>query len=185
MSTSRSRVRRRRAGARTAVAVAALFILGGLLAPSASAHSPLESSSPEAGEALTAAPEQIELTFGAEIRSDGASVLLVDEQGIEWAAGPAEVISAVVVTAPVPDDLPEGRYEIRWDVISFDGAAMTGVVRFTLGDAGTVPVLDMVVTSAGAAWTRAVAFGVVGALLVVIAHGLVTVYGTRSPVRLV
>ncbi|NYD74311.1 copper resistance protein CopC [Leifsonia soli] len=147
----------------------------------ASAHSPLESSTPEAGASIATMPAQIDLTFGAAVQESGATVVLADEHGGDWTAGAAVVEHGTVVSATVKPDAPDGRYEIRWSVVSFDGAPMSGVLRFTLGTAvaDTNP-LDTVLTATDASWALVGAFVVVGVPLVYMAYGLITVYGRHE-----
>lgn len=148
---------------------------------SASTHSPLESSTPEAGTSITTMPAQIELTFGAEVQDAGVSVVLADEQGADWTAGPAVVEDGTVASSAVKPDAPDGRYEIRWSIVSTDGAPMSGVVRFTLGPAASdINPLDTVLTTTDASWVLVGACVVVVALLVYMVYGLVTVYGRHE-----
>ncbi|GAB3613949.1 copper resistance protein CopC [Humibacter ginsengisoli] len=86
-----------------------------------------------------------------------------------------------VVSSPVKPNAPEGRYEIRWSVVSADGAPMSGVIRFTLGTAvADINPLDTVLTAADASWVLVGACAVVGALLVYMVYGLITVYGRHE-----
>jgi len=171
--------RQRLAHARWAlvVAFAAALLLVLLPAQTASAHSPLESSTPEAGTHIATMPTQIELRFGAPVQDAGAVVVLADEEGNDWTAGGA-IAGGTVVSAAVEPGAPDGRYEIRWSVVSADGAPMSGVVRFTLGTAATAAnPLDAVMTAMDTAWVLVGAGVVVGALLVYMGYGLITVYG--------
>ncbi|SDE08871.1 copper resistance CopC family protein [Auraticoccus monumenti] len=162
--------------------VALLLSLGLALTPSAPvarAHSALESSTPGAGSTIEAMPAQLELVFSEEVQEVGADVVLVDEQGDSWTAGPAEV-DAVVVTSPVEPDVPDGRYEIRWTIISVDGAPMAGDVRFVLGDeVDDVHPLDVVLTAQDATRVLVGALAVLVAVLAHLVHGLLTVYGSH------
>ena len=159
--------------------VAAIVVIVIVLLPAAAAwaHSPLESSSPRAGAHIATMPTQIELAFTAPVKKD-ATVVLADAQGNDWAAGPA-VVDDMYVVSPVRPGLSDGRYEIRWSVTSFDGAPMSGVVSFVLGDAKDTNPLDAVLTADDAFWIRVVVFVVFGGLLAYTAYGLITVYGRR------
>nr|CAA9332808.1 MAG: hypothetical protein AVDCRST_MAG46-1518 [uncultured Nocardioidaceae bacterium] len=151
-----------------------------LPAQPASAHSTLESSTPAAGAHIAAMPTTIELTFVGAVEEADATVVLADDNGDDWTAN-APVVDATRVSSLVRPDVPDGRYEIRWAVTSLDGARMSGVVRFALGqvDDETDP-FDAVLTGTHVAWILGAAGVVVGALLGAIVHGLVTVYGRRS-----
>ncbi|MBW8762319.1 MAG: copper resistance protein CopC [Microbacterium sp.] len=128
-----SPVRRFAAGALAAVVV----ILATALP--ASAHDSLTSSTPETDERLSAPPDGISLTFSGELLTlgdsmTGAVVLVVDEEGREWADGDA-VVNGNSVTLAVKPGMPEAGYQVRWQVISEDGHPISGVIPFTIGDA--------------------------------------------------
>ncbi len=146
----------------------------------ARAHSALASSTPGAGANIEAMPTRLELTFTADVQEAGAEVVLVDEQGDSWTAGPADV-DARLVTSPVRPDVPDGRYEIHWNIISIDGAPMAGVIRFVLGDVGDdIHPLDVVLTAQHATRILIGALAVLVALLGYMVHGLLTVYGPHA-----
>lgn len=103
----------------------------------ASAHGQLVSSSPAAGERLTAAPEQVSLTFTDELLTlDGAgmTVLVIDVDGRDWVEG-EPTVSGPTVTAQLAAGMPVAGYELRWQVVSSDGHPISGVIPFTVGDA--------------------------------------------------
>ncbi|WP_162929129.1 copper resistance CopC family protein [Streptomyces sp. YIM 130001] len=166
------------------VATALSVVLSVLMpAHGVSAHSALQSSTPQLGEHLASMPPQIELRFAEPVKDIGAKVTLADEQGKNWAAGSA-VVDAAVVSSGVRSDIPDGRYEVRWRSVSGDGAPMSGVVRFALGNAkADSNPLHAVLTARDAFWIQMVAFAVVGAFVGYTAYGLVTVYGRRSRPR--
>lgn len=166
----------------TGALVLPLVLIVLLLTQGALAHSPLESSTPEAGASIALMPARIELTFGAPVQEAGMTLVLVDEQGVDWTAGPAVVEDGTVASSAVKPDAPDGRYEIRWSVVSTDGAPMSGVVRFTLGPAASdIDPLDTVLTTTDASWVLVGAcVVVVVALLVYMVYGLVTVYGRHE-----
>ena len=102
----------------------------------AQAHDRLVSSDPESGATLDSAPEEIGLTFSANVQDIGGSVDLTDADGEKVSVGSPEVDGTTVTTA-VEDDLSAGDYEVRWRVVSSDGHAISGVVDFTVeGDEG-------------------------------------------------
>ena len=77
---------------RTAVAAAAVAVIAGLaVAAPAAAHDEIVSSSPAADEQLTAAPEQITLTFSNELlvleENSGTAMMVTDAAGEDWVAG--------------------------------------------------------------------------------------------------
>lgn len=128
-----SPVRRFAAGA----VVAAVAVLA--TAAPATAHDQLIDSSPTNGERLEAAPENITMTFSGELlvldsSTAGATVLVVDAAGEDWATGTVEVRGRNV-TAALAADMPEGGYQVRWQVVSEDGHPIAGVIPFAIGDA--------------------------------------------------
>lgn len=108
----------------TLLVAAALF-----LAPPATAHDVLLESSPSEGETVTA-PEEIALTFSANILEIGAVIevdgpsgsVIVDEVQIE---GP-------VATQQLQPDLEPGDYTTVWRVTSSDGHPISGTFSFTV-----------------------------------------------------
>ncbi len=113
--------------------VAALVSVIVFAAPAA-AHEDLLASTPATGEQLASAPDNVSLTFSAEVLTIGAAVIVVDQSGRDWVAG-EPIVTEGVVTAPLADDLPEAGYEIRWRVVSADGHPISGLIPFSVGDA--------------------------------------------------
>lgn len=119
------------------VAVAAVAILA--TAAPASAHDELISSSPAADERLAAPPETVTMTFSGTLLTlddsmTGAVVLIVDEDGRDWATDDVDVFGDTV-TVDIAPGMPEAGYQVRWQVVSEDGHPITGVIPFTIGDA--------------------------------------------------
>lgn len=164
-----------------AAVLLAVLILTYLPLQGASAHSPLMSSTPKANDHLSSMPSRIELVFGAAVTDAGAVIELADENGRSWTRG-TPLVSGTSVSTYVDPGSPTGRYEARWEVISHDGAKMSGTIRFAVGKAApdSNP-FNAVLTSTDAAYIRVLAFGIVGALLLYMGFGLVTVYVPRSP----
>lgn len=102
----------------------------GPIAP-AQAHDRLVSSDPESGATLEEAPEEIGLTFSANVQDVGGSVDLTDGDGETVQVGDLETEGTTVTTA-IEDELPAGDYEVRWRVVSSDGHPISGVVDFTV-----------------------------------------------------
>ena len=128
-----SPVRRFAAGA----VLAAVAILA--TAAPATAHDQLIESSPADGERLDAAPVSVTMTFSGELlvldeSTAGAVVLVVDAEGEDWATGEVEVRGRNVTAALLPD-MPDGGYQVRWQVVSEDGHPIAGVIPFAIGDA--------------------------------------------------
>ena len=103
----------RRAGA----LLGALAMAGAALAvaaPAASAHAALLFTSPAAGSAVPAPPEQVVLTFDEPVTLAGPPVVLTDAAGHRFAVGgPRQSGRRAVVTVPVPGRLPVRRCRLR------------------------------------------------------------------------
>lgn len=128
------------------VTVAAVAILATALP--ASAHDALVHSTPQADERLTAAPENIVLTFSGELltlgdSTTGAVVLVLDENGHDWAGDDVEV-AGNTVTVGVDPGMPDAGYQVRWQVVSEDGHPISGIVPFTIGDAEPMAMLSLI-----------------------------------------
>ncbi|WP_312672428.1 copper resistance protein CopC [Microbacterium sp.] len=126
-------VRRFAAGA----VLAAVAILA--TAAPAIAHDQLIESSPADGERLDTAPVSVTMTFSGELlvldeSTAGAVVLVVDAEGEDWATGEVEVRGRNVTAALVPG-MPDGGYQVRWQVVSEDGHPIAGIIPFAIGDA--------------------------------------------------
>jgi methionine-rich copper-binding protein CopC len=113
-----------------AVAVAATIFA----AAPASAHDELLASSPNAGDALAAAPSTVSLDFSSDVLTMGAVIVIIDAEGTNWVTG-EPVLDGRNVTAAVSADIPSGGYEVRWRVVSSDGHPIAGIIPFTVGDA--------------------------------------------------
>lgn len=114
------------------LAVAAL--LGASTA--ASAHDTLTDSSPAEGDTLTEAPSEVRLTYSATILELGAAVEVTDADGDSWPTGEL-VVDGPHVTVPLPEELPNGAYEVTWRVTSSDGHPISGVIPFTVAASAT------------------------------------------------
>lgn len=123
------------------VTVAAVAIL--VTAVPASAHDALVHSTPEVDERLAAPPESVVLTFSGELltlgdSATGAVIIVIDEDGRDWASGDAEV-EGNTVSVGVDPGMPVAGYQVRWQVVSEDGHPISGIVPFTIGDAEPMP----------------------------------------------
>ena len=116
---------------RAALAAAIGALLFFFFPTTAHAHDHLVSSSPEAGETLTEAPAEITLVYSAQLTEAGATVLITDEAGMDW-ANSEPAITGDTVTVAVQDHIASGAYVVQWRVVSSDGHPITGEVPFTL-----------------------------------------------------
>lgn len=132
--------------AAVALATAGITLAAAVAAAPAAAHTQLADSSPTAGEVLATAPTEVVLEFGGDLLDLGAIIVVVDAGGTDWTSGELRIERSTARIA-LRDDLPDGRYEIRWQVVSEDGHPISGVIPFGVGEAGA----DAAVASAPAA----------------------------------
>lgn len=105
-----------------------------LAAPSAaSAHDQLIGGTPFEGDVVAAAPEELTMEFSATLLDVASLVLVMDEDETDWAAGDPQLFGTEV-TVPLLPDMPEGVYEVRWQVVSSDGHPISDVFKFGVGD---------------------------------------------------
>lgn len=102
-----------------------------LVAGPASAHDQLLSSDPKDGATLDEHPASISLTFSAAPLDTGIEVALVGPDGVT-AQGQDIQVDDKVVTAQLADDLPAGRYDVAWHVVSSDGHPIDGELSYTV-----------------------------------------------------
>ena len=138
----------RRTARRTLIAgtavIAALGLVG--IPTPAAAHDQLVNSTPASGARLDTPPEEITMTFSADLLVlddvlSGVAVLVVDGDDRDWAAGDVEVFGDSV-TVGVDPAMPVAGYQVRWQVVSQDGHPITGIIPFTIGDAAPLPAPD-------------------------------------------
>lgn len=108
-----------------------------LVAGPASAHDQLLSSDPKDGATLDEQPTSITLTFSAPPLDTGIEVALVGPDGTT-AKGYDIQVDDKVVTAQLAEDLPPGKYDVAWHVVSSDGHPIDGELTYVLeGEAET------------------------------------------------
>lgn len=103
-----------------------------LLAPAASAHDELVSSSLQSDEALDQAPTEVVLTFSGEPLELGTTAMVTDLDGTDHATSTTvDGHDAVIAIGPLED----GFYDVRWRVVSSDGHPLSGIIPFSVGPA--------------------------------------------------
>jgi methionine-rich copper-binding protein CopC len=110
------------------------LLLGGMLtaAPAAAAaHAELLASSPAANASLAAAPATVSLTFDEPVTLADNPIEVIGPGNVTWQVG-TPTIAGAVVRAPVTASGPAGAYTLVYRVVSDDGDAVSGSVRFTL-----------------------------------------------------
>lgn len=93
------------------------------------AHDELTASTPASGEALTALPEEVQLTFTNPPSGIGAAVIVTDNTGTSWAEGPVSITNNIA-TQPLRAGAPAGEYTVQWRVVSADSHPIEGTFRF-------------------------------------------------------
>ena len=122
------------------LALCGALLLAALLAlpAPAQAHDTLLSTDPEDGATLETSPEDIDLTFSADILEVSPLVRITDEDGTEL----AEIVPTIegpVATATLEEPLPAGTHEIQWRVVSSDGHPIEGTFSLTVEQDSSEP----------------------------------------------
>ena len=122
-----------------AATTAMVFLLSVLMAPTASAHADLQVSTPEDGESLEIAPEEIRLTFSEELFEELVEISILDAAGDLYSTIEVEQTPppGTDVIFPWPTQTPPGEYSIAYRVVSADGHPVTGTISFSY--AATAP----------------------------------------------
>lgn len=122
-----------------AVTTATVFVLSVTMAPTASAHADLQVSTPEDGESLQIAPEEIRLTFSEELFEELVEISILDAAGDLYSTIEVEQTPppGTDVIFPWPTQAPPGEYSIAYRVVSADGHPVTGTISFSY--AATAP----------------------------------------------
>jgi copper resistance protein C len=98
----------------------------------AAAHDQVISTSPKSGEFLDVAPENVRMEFTGKLLDIGATILVVDDAGTDWVLGDKR-IDGTVLDQPLDPAMPDGRYQVRWRVVSADGHPISGTFDFAVG----------------------------------------------------
>ena len=122
-----------------AVTTATVFVVSVTMAPTASAHADLQVSTPEDGESLQIAPEEIRLTFSEELFEELVEISILDADGDLYSTIGVEQTPppGTDVIFPWPTQAPPGEYSIAYRVVSADGHPVTGTISFSY--AATAP----------------------------------------------
>ena len=122
-----------------AATTAMVFLLSVLMAPTAFAHADLQVSTPEDGESLEIAPEEIRLTFSEELFEELVEISILDAAGDLYSTIEVEQTPppGTDVIFPWPTQTPPGEYSIAYRVVSADGHPVTGTISFSY--AATAP----------------------------------------------
>jgi methionine-rich copper-binding protein CopC len=116
-----------------ALVVAAALVL--LVAPPASAHDSLVSSTPADGQTVEQVPDTIVLEMNEAVVAVGTRVVVTGPDGQVQRGRPQ--LSKNLVEQAVRADAPAGRYTVTWRVTSADGHPVSGTFSFTATSAAT------------------------------------------------
>jgi hypothetical protein len=107
------------------------FALASTVTTSAFAHAKLQSSDPQAGSTLAAAPKQVRLKFNEALEPAFSRISVSGPQDKALPVAPTIVDKAdpTVMTAALPV-LPAGEYRIQWTAMSRDGHKVKGELGF-------------------------------------------------------
>ena len=108
----------------SAVLVAIVMSLAGEIR----AHSKQETTFPEDGAVLAAAPDVVSVRFDAPMRV--TMIRLTSEAGDTFELEGSDAMEPVTELRATPPPLPKGRYTVEWRGLSSDGHPMQGRFSF-------------------------------------------------------
>jgi copper resistance protein C len=129
----------RRVGVAFLLATAGMALVGTIVvgvAPAASAHSVLVSSTPASGATVATPPSTITLTFNENVRAP-AYVVVTGPDGRRVDEGSARILDATV-TEQLKATAPAGSYTVAYRVVSADGHPVEDQLTYTVA-AGAQP----------------------------------------------
>ena len=110
--------------------IAILLLVGIFSSTPTHAHSGLEKSTPADGETVTDTVEEITLQFSTAIE-ESSTVTIANEDGNTVETTSVE-FDQDILTASFVEPLPNGIYEVTWDIIGEDGHQIEDVYSFTV-----------------------------------------------------
>lgn len=125
-----------------ALSAASAFVLVGLLASPALAHSELVSSDPADGSVLDHAPSQVVLTFNEDVQKTGTAIIVSDADDVRIDQVSGLAVDGTDVTVPVDTTVGTGEYTIAYRVVSADGHVVEGSLQYSVvlpGEATPTP----------------------------------------------
>jgi copper transport protein len=117
---------------RTALAVLAIFVIGGLAPGQLLAHGTLKSSVPAKGAHLGVAPRDLRLTFTERPELAFTRIQLLGPDGAIVLLGSLRLDTAQTVIGNIRGPLRAGTYTVVWQVASADGHPVRGRYSFTI-----------------------------------------------------
>jgi methionine-rich copper-binding protein CopC len=107
-----------------------LILALGLIATSALAHTQLSSSVPAQDTVVTAAPEELVLTFSTDVRI--TALTLTDAAAVSYDLGTLPMTAQQEFSIPVPA-LAEGYFTFAWRAVGADTHVVSGEINFSVG----------------------------------------------------
>lgn len=117
----------------------ALSVLGmlGVGATSAQAHTALISSTPANGAVLDAAPTSVTFIFAEALIPDLDTVSINNDKGVNVSSQKVTP-TGDQLSITWPSDLPAGKYEVAYRVVSEDGHPVSNSITFEYGEPAPV-----------------------------------------------
>ena len=117
----------------TAIAVClGAAVLAGLPGQ-AFAHAHLKSATPAPGDAIAAAPSELDLTFSEDLNLKFSGVTVTGPGDAAVATGAATLTNGnATLSVPLQARLGAGSYTVRWHALSADGHKTHGRYSFTI-----------------------------------------------------
>jgi copper transport protein len=130
-----------RASARWVVGLLAALVLTTWCAPSASAHTKLESSAPADGSTSDVPVDEVVLRFTLPVTALGDGMVVEGPAGTVTADVAAAEGGLVLVATPA-EPLPAGAYSVTWTAAAQDGHPLEGSLDFTVAGTDQEPDKD-------------------------------------------
>ena len=118
-----------------ALAVTALTVAGPVV--DAAAHSELISADPTADSVQSEAPDAVTLTFGEDLRAEGAALVVTAPGDARVDANGSLRIDGAVMSVALQPITESGAYRVAYRVVSADGHPVTGEYAFTYQGPGS------------------------------------------------
>ncbi len=114
------------------LAAPALAAAIGLAEGPAFAHAFLQTASPKAGAQLSAAPQEVRITFSEAVEPAFSRITVAGPTGFGGADPARPAGDPRTLAAPLRGPFPAGGYIVRWRVVSHDSHVTQGTFRFEL-----------------------------------------------------
>jgi copper resistance protein C len=112
------------------ISAALSWLLLVVSAPVAHAHASLSHASPSGGSALSAAPQEVTLTFTDTLEAAFSKLTVTDANGVEVSQGKGQVNGNVMRVRLKP--LSAGIYKVNWRSVSTDTHRTEGNFTFSV-----------------------------------------------------